>query len=169
MKHLGRIITTQRGTDDLLELLDEVESKFKKYDDYIRYELCSTKVNLKIENLGEEYINDPTVQIIVPKINGLNIPDCILDVPYDKQKMWQIPILKLPSYYPNVTYDEENIIISEELESLKHGIPQYLFTDPLRITITDECDVEEIIVTCKIFGQNLPKPIEKELQIIISR
>ena len=67
--------------------------------------------------------------------------------------------------YPDVTKNQTEYIIVENIGNLKHKISQNVFKEDLRIAINPRLLDEEILVKVKIYGKNLKTPIINKIVI----
>jgi hypothetical protein len=156
---------SEMNLDDLNKELDCVTQKYADADCYALYETHSNKFNLTIINHGTEYIIDGHIELYIPKNERIFISDRIFNKPSD------YPFRTLPainSGYPKIEGDDSSTTISQNTGDIRHKIPQRAFHTDIRIIFSQELIGQEIECLCKIFGKNLPDPIEKHLKIIVT-
>lgn len=159
-----------RSIETLKENLKNVKNTYLEHDVFYIFEFAAHRLNFNIFNSGDEYIEDASIEVTIPRENRMiEIADRI----YEKPVVETVTLL--PSYlesklieekrlkYPSVRRGKQNYIISENLGNLKHNIETSAFIESLRIAIWSGIEKKKILVKVKVFGKNLKKPIEDEL------
>ena len=160
----------ERTSEELENNLAIVHKTYADEDYYELFEQNSYKVNLLVENKGNEYIEDATVEIEFPKIDGFFIADKIYPKPYHKSSPYELPPLRSDfenMYYPGVTEKNDSILVRQTIGDIKHQIPINAFRVPIRIVIGHMVSGMTIEVKCKIFAKNLTQPVMTNVKIII--
>ena len=140
---------------------------------YYLFEEKSNKINLTITNDGDEYLEDSSIEVLLNKNEKYFIAPSVYRKPDNRNwinKINYTPIVPLGGglHYPKATESEKEYTIFEHIGDVKHKIPVDVFQVPIRFLAGQNCINEEIILKIKVFGKNLPKPIEDELKIIVN-
>jgi len=168
---LGKSSYTNKTTTELEECLKTIEKDYLEADFFELWEYYSDKINFNILNSGKKYIEDASIFIEIPKIDGLLIADHYYKRPvYPLEKFDYMSVIRnvsplSPIRYPNVEEKKAIIEVSENIGNLKHHIKSVAFTEPIRIIIREDLKDQTIEIKAKIFGKELPEPISKILRI----
>jgi hypothetical protein len=161
-----------RSISTLKENLESVKETYQDDDLYYLFEVKSEKINLTITNIGKEYLEDASIEIFFIKNEKFLIAKSVHSEPDNRS--WIERINYVPSepswdrmHYPKITENEKEYVVFESIGDVKHNIPKNVFQVPIRFVAGQSCIGEEITIKTKVFGKNLPKPIEDELKIII--
>jgi hypothetical protein len=154
-----------RTIEELEEALTKVDEWYYDDDLYFMFEENSNKINLRILNNADSYIEDASFQLIFPKIKGMLIADKIYSKPQDNSILPISPEIPLLDDYPVVEENESEIIISTILGDIKHRIPESVLGDSVRILFAKDLVGHKIEVKSKLFGKNLREPIIRNLMI----
>ena len=149
--------------------LENVKEDYFDDDRYAIFEQHGNFINISILNLGDKYIEDASIRVIFPKIEGLEIAEKIY-MPTDRSfnSMTSSAQVFINVGYPSVKYFDDIIEIKTNLKNIKHHIPMSeVFDKPIRIIVRKNLKGQTIPVKCVIYGKNLQKPIEKELKMHI--
>lgn len=157
----------ERTIEELEEALSKIEEWYREDDLHVLFEKNSNKINLQIKNNSQSYIEDATLKMIIKKMDGVIIADKIYHKPQEKSPLKPNinPKVYLTKFYPTVNENENNYIISTHVGDVKHHIPETVFGEPLRILFSPNLKGKKIKVLVKLFGKNVRKPIEQNLQI----
>ncbi|KAB7731093.1 hypothetical protein F5984_09775 [Rudanella paleaurantiibacter] len=158
-----------RDTVELYENLRDVEDTYEEDDLFTIYEKHAVKINVVIHNEGDSYIDDASIQLFIPKINGLLVADKVYD---DPEKAvtgpfgMRVPEIKVNIMsYPEVSELNDYILVNEHIGVLRHGIPVRAFETPLRIHFPNSLAGEIINIECKLFAKQLRTPIVTNLYV----
>lgn len=160
----------ERTTEELEKNLANVHKTYADDDDYELFELNSHKINLLIENKGQQYIEDATIEVEFPKIDGLLIADQIYSEPYHQSSPFEIAPIRSnlnKIYYPSVKDKKESFVVSQTIGNIKHHLPVTAFQEPIRLIFGPKTSGVTIEIKCKIYAKNLAKPVMTILKIII--
>lgn len=166
---LGANTYEQRSIETLEENLSNINQTYKEDDEHFYFELNANKFNFKILNDSDEYLEDASIELKIEK-DGIYIPkrihekpDNTIDSLFFKKNYKSIDLIHFN--YPNVSENQTEYIIVENIGDLKHKISQDVFKEDLRIAIQPRLLNEEILVKVKIFGKNLKTPIINKIVI----
>lgn len=157
-----------RDIPTLRSNLEKISKSYKEKDNYYLNEEIAQKLNIYIHNNSTEFLEDTSVEILIPKSDKYIIRDSIFSKPYSTH-----PLIKtsprVASWselnYPNVEIKEDYYKITEEIGNVKHKLPTEGLKVPLRLVILDQNDNLSIEMDVKIFAKNIEKPIQKKLKI----
>tara|TARA_R110000868_G_scaffold29420_8_gene109463 strand:+ start:3886 stop:5073 length:1188 start_codon:yes stop_codon:yes gene_type:complete len=162
-----------RSLDTLRKNLENVRETYADHDNYEAFELHSEKINIEFLNKGKSYLEDCTIEIIIPSTDGM----FLFDEFHSKPKRTITPLH--PSYpitqtqswesmnYPKFKKIDSNYWIEIDMGNLKHNLITQAFQTPLRIMFLPLIEVKKIPIKIKIHAKNLTTPINKELIINI--
>jgi hypothetical protein len=155
--------------EELEKIQDEIINQYSEADYSQIFDLMANRINITIENLGDEYIEDASIRFIFPTVglaisnnsgNGHNThrsPKIVLPNP------WNYYLKQLSNY--NVTYEYNKFEFTKGIGDIKHKMPMEIFTDPLKISLNKSLAGKTIIIKCIIYGKNLREPIDRELTL----
>ncbi len=174
IRMMGGTTYEDRSLSTLKENLESVKKTYRDDDLYYLFERKSMRINLTIINNGDEYLEDASVEILIKKNDKFLIANSVYQEPDNRSwidKIKHMPVIG-PSleemHYPKVTETEDKYVIFENIGDVKHSIPIDIFRTPIRFVAAPNCINEKISLNIKIFGKNLPKPINKELLVVVN-
>lgn len=158
----------QRTTEELHENLEKVKETYHKDDLYELYEVHGATINLVLTNEGDTYVEDTTLKLEIPRLEGLRVATKIHDKP-ERSGPFNIPIFR-PNIswvdrYPSVKYHKEHIEVRASPGALRHGIPTLAFGKPIRIVLENNLIGQKIYLNCTLFGKQLRVPRTETLTI----
>ncbi|MDR3137833.1 MAG: putative DNA binding domain-containing protein [Tannerellaceae bacterium] len=148
--------------DELEKKLSNIEKTYAIEDLYYLFEKKSNKINLSIENCGSKYIEDATLCMIFPKIEGVIIAN---EIPVDPNGNEYT--LNPNLHYPNVIDQGLHICIMSTIGNIKHGLSSDAFVEDLRIVVTDKVNITEFEVECQLYGRNIKNYIPLTVKVKI--
>lgn len=154
-----------RDIPTLEKNLAKVEETYQEHDFFEYFEKQANKYNLTIFNEGSHYIEDATIIIKFPKIEGLFVSSQVYPDP--ERESYLNGIDSSSMFYPNVKETDKEYIIKEQLGNIRHLIKTDSFREPIRIIASDKIGVDSFIIKIELYGKNIPTKIEKELTIKI--
>ena len=166
----GSLPYEQRTTKDLEKNLTAVHRTYADEDAYELFEVNSHKINLLVENKGHQYIEDATIEMEIPKIDGVLIADQIYPKPQHQSSPFAVAQVSTNFnniYYPAVKEEKDSFIISKTIGNIKHQIPTNVFPEPIRLVCGSKASGETIEIKCKIYAKNLSQPVLTTLKIVI--
>lgn len=156
----GGIPYRNRSIETLEENLKSVEQTYLEDDLYELFEKNSAKCNISILNLGNKHIEDASIKLKIPKLDGLRVVDQIYKKPNTTYN-YNIEGLR----YPDVSEDENYYVIYYDVGNIKHQLNQQLFDTPLRIFASQRVVDESFIIHCELYAKNIKSFIKKDLEI----
>ena len=145
--------------DELENELLNVESIYY-HDDYSYFfNKKSNKLNLSIKNCGSKYIEDATIKILFPKINGIII---FKKMPHSNKEETNINL-----FYPTVGEEELMYSIENNIGDIKHGLSTDSFKEELRISVMNNIEINEFEIECQIYAKNIKDYISRILKVRI--
>lgn len=157
----------QRSLTQLEKNLKEVEKTYREDDLYEAFELNCHKLNIRILNKGQTYIEDASIQLEAKKIEGFRIVSKVYEKPKHEHPL--MPQVYIPSYesqnYPKVNETETSFTVFQEIGDIKHKIPINAFKVPIRVFLAQQTEGKKIELKCTIFGKNLREPFKEILTI----
>jgi hypothetical protein len=157
----------QRDIPTLKKNLENVEDTYSEDDNYEIFEKNSNKCNISILNKGKNYIEDASIVVKIPKLEGIFISEQVYQEPN------QDKFSKLRSNfqigYPLIEITEDFFIIKNSIGNIKHQIKQDAFDIDFRLFATTKLEEKELKINCELFGKNLKNSIKEELLIKIKK
>ncbi|MFL0584939.1 helix-turn-helix domain-containing protein [Solibacillus silvestris] len=163
-KLLGEDIPVSSADDsELQQMLLEVDTDYIYNDNYYYFEQIGNHLNLVINNQGAEPLNDCTIKLMVPKIDGLIIADTIYDDPAES-RLFNLQYA-ISHQYPSVEEKDNMFVITETVGTIKHKLPTEAFIENIRITFTPELIDSLITIQYELYADNYPDIISGDLTI----
>jgi hypothetical protein len=151
---------------ELEKKLESVRSDFYDDDIYEIYEEHGNKLNFTLINHGDEYLENASIKVILPQIEGFLIAE------EKPEKPDHSPIRAARVFtslqYPHMKKYNDSIEISWDIGDIRHQIPTKCFAQSVQIALNDSLRGTTIDIQCVIYGKNLAKPINKKLTIMVS-
>ena len=164
----GRVLPYEKR--DLATLKEDLEAVKKTYlveDLYYLYEERARKINLRLSNHGEQYIENCSVEIRIKKSCPFVVSAALYPKP-EHQSPFSLASLNGPSFekinYPKVTETTDSYLIKAHLGDLRHNLTTLALKEPVRLTLPMN-STGQLEVTLTLFGKNLPKPYVKTMLI----
>ena len=158
-----------KSIERLQKELENVKEEYSDYDLYELFENHSHKINIRIVNKGDEYIEDASIEVKIKTLEGLGIADRFYNRPMPaSSNKFGIPEISKSNYinqYPNVEYKKDFILIKNDIGNLRHQRETGAFFEDIRIVFNKILIGKKIDLNCRLFGKNLAKPIEDILSI----
>ncbi|MCG6189105.1 AlbA family DNA-binding domain-containing protein [Maribellus maritimus] len=158
----GGIPYRSRSIETLEENLKNVEKTYYEEDLYEVFEKNSAKCNISIFNMGHKYIEEASVILKIPKLDGLAVVDQVYSNPDNPSGF--VGTL----HYPEVTEEEGYFIIKDDVGNIKHQLDQELFDIPLRIFASQRIIQNSFMIHCELFAKNIKTSIKKDIEVKIS-
>ena len=169
---LGRPLPySHRSSKQLQENLENVKDTYREDDLHLLYEQHASRINLSILNEGETYVEDASIEIRILKVNGLRVAPKIYTEP-DRSGLFGQPRASLYSvlamHYPTVKNYKDYIGVFQSVGTLRHGIPERAFQEPLRIVFGRELVGQKLSLECTLRGKQLRTPRKEALIIEVT-
>ncbi|MGJ5640532.1 AlbA family DNA-binding domain-containing protein [Formosa sp. S-31] len=158
----GGIPYRSRSIETLEENLKNVESTYYKHDLFEVFEKNSAKCNISIFNLGYKYIEEASIILKIPKLDGLVVVDEVYSAP-DNLTGYAAGL-----HYPEVIEDEDYFVVKDDVGDIKHQLHQELFNIPLRIFASLKVTQKSFKMHCELYAKNIKTLIKKDLEIKIT-
>ena len=173
---MGGTSYENRSIKTLKENLENVRTTYAKNDLYYFFETISNKLNIKILNSSEEYLEDAYIEITISK-KFILVAKEIFRKPERQRSMFtqiQTPYVpEGPSWeilnYPNVNETKNDYIITENIQDLRHQIEKEIFKVPLRVVPLPNIKKGTVLLKIRLHAKNLRKPLKRELRLIIKK
>lgn len=152
-----------RDIQTLEEDLKNVEETYLEHDFYELFEKQTNKCNITILNKGNQYIEDASLILKIPKIDGILVSEKIYRNPDNKSYIGNIgsPLI----YYPTVREVDNFYIIEDHVGDIKHLLPKEAFKMPIRVLASNKVIVDSIKVTCELYAKNILTSITDEIVV----
>jgi len=147
--------------------LENIDETYFENDCYELFEVHSNKCNISILNKGHKYIEDASIILKIPKMDGL----LVLEKVYRKPSNNFLDKIEISSgnYYPQVTSEEDFYVIKESIGDIKHQNVQDVFRVQLRIFATTKLTVDSFKIKCDLFAKNIKTVISQEILIKVRK
>lgn len=145
-----------RTIKELEDALQNISEQYYNLD-YTALFNKSNIFNLIITNVGNKYIEDSSIQIIIPKVEGLLVFD------HDPNKDENKPP------YPQVNTTESSYSIEYRIGDIKHGLDTKAFKENVRIAISDNCTCSEFEIECKIYAKNIKDFFSQKIKVFVDK
>jgi hypothetical protein len=165
----GGIPYENRDIETLEKNLKNVSKTYREADYYYVFEKKSYKINLELINLGTRYIEDATIQIYIPKVDGLIIADHIYQEHKDENPLNYNVSFTNNFGYPRVEEEDSNYIITRSIKDIAHQFRIEVFPESLRVVIFPPLIEKSINLSVKLFAKNIAFPFEKMLKIRVNQ
>lgn len=152
-----------RSIETLKKNLENIEKTYSKDDYYVFFEKNANKCNVSITNQGTKYIEDASIILKIPKLEGLFVLDQVYEKPNRGSTTPNIDISSIN--YPQVTQNEDYYIINNSIGNIKHKLPKDAFDIDLRIFANDKLTVKSFKIYCELYAKNIKASINQELEI----
>lgn len=151
-----------RSIKTLEKNLENVEEAYLKHDLYEVFEGNSAKCNISIFNSGHKYIEEASIILKIPKLDGLEVVGHVYSRPNNP------PGYLGDLHYPEVVVDKNSYVIKDDVGNIKHQQNQELFKSPLRIFASDKITQKSFVIHCELFAKNIKTLIKKDITIKIT-
>lgn len=145
--------------------LENVQETYYEEDCYELLEKNANRINILINNKGHKYIEDASIRLKIPKIEGLFVAEKIYNKPSSKSKINYNGTSNL--FYPTVTNDNQFYYIETNIGDIKHQIIQDAFKIEVRLIAKSYIELEAINIECELFAKNIKTSIKKSIDINI--
>lgn len=158
------------STEELEKSLKDFDpSTWREVDDYEQFEKKGLHVNLSVFNAGQQFIDDAVVVVSLPKIAGLAVAAEVQPEPYDGS----VRYLRVPHIggrsYPKREEHSDRWSFTSHVGTLRHQLSTKVFGEALRISITEVAAGATLLLTCTVYGRQLPNPVSAELLVEVDR
>lgn len=120
-----------RGLETLIGLHGEIESDFAETDQYYFFEEKAVKLNLTVCNEDEDGLEDVSVELAFPRIDGFDVADRLYTGPNDQRTQLEVEMLD----YPEVKRLKNGTIARASIGYLAPNRPQQVFNCALRLAV----------------------------------
>ena len=166
---IGGIPYENRSISTLKENLENLSETYIKDDLYYLTNDLAQKINFRLINKSDEFLQNVTIEIFIKKCQGFIVCKKIYPKPISRN-IFTLPIPTSLSYdelnYGQVNEEIKGYRIISEIGNLKHNLPQEALTVPLRMCFDSILKGKKIEVNIFLHARNLKKPIEYFLEIM---
>lgn len=137
--------------------MDAIEKIDNNVDLYFLWEEYAAKVNFLITNTADEYLEDVTVELRLPKMTGLMVKSTVTLKDHHRFIGSSSPMVN-----PNPTlvkHSNNEMIFQRSIGNVKHGLSLTCFDPDLRMIINDEYSSTSLPGTFLIYAKNLQNTI----------
>jgi hypothetical protein len=162
----------KRDTKTLESNLEKVSGTYAEHDLHYVFEKCAHHLQFYIYNGGNVYIEDASIHLYVPVLDGLEVVTRIYREPPEPRGMLDpfIPNLNIDdsSQYPMVEKTEQIIHVRAHVGDVPHGFWTPAFDRELRVLFGRKLEGETVALSYRLFAKNLPTPAEGDLSIKVT-
>jgi hypothetical protein len=159
-----------RSIDELADDLSRLKVTYDTEDLYAKYEAHGAKLNFRLLNSGEEYLNDASITLSFQAIEGIEVAakihrkhsGIVLVNHLDFQQFSK------RSSYPDVSLTDGYYHITQYIGNIRHHILEEVVVNPIRLSISRGLAGRKINMLCKIFAENLTVPLEQTLDLEVA-
>lgn len=171
----GMRITGQRGPsryedrsiEELEKNLQNVKSTYREEDLYAKFEEQAHQLNFILLNDSQQYIEDCSLTVTLQNEAGVEIATKIIDRPEAQAAYASYTPRFRPLGYPSVQKNAGQYLIQDSIKSVKHGVKNYAFEEPLRVFIPQQSSGQQLRFHLKLTAKNLREPVVKEVVLTI--
>ncbi|MBS1525334.1 MAG: ATP-binding protein [Bacteroidetes bacterium] len=145
----------------LEERLSTVKMNYFSSDIHYMQELRSYKLNLKLKNNGEIFLEKGLVKLVIPITEYLIV---VKTIPLNDHHQ-AVPSFAPIYDYPEVIYEKEEVIVTYEVGEVRHGLSKMVFKDALRIVPFEQLAGTGIKINAQIHAANLKVQQSFELSL----
>lgn len=157
----------QRTTETLKKNLENVTETYCEDDWYHICEEKASKINILVNNEGEQYLEDVLFSLKIPNDNSLLVVEERVSKPVSNPLI-NINQFTETSNYPDVTKQDGFWIVENEIGDLRHNQLEEAFHEDLRVYFGSKSKNKTYTWEYTIHARNLPKPISGELNVKIT-
>lgn len=161
----------ERDIRTLKENLRDIKETYRQADYHYLFEERSYKLNIKVLNRADTYLEDASIELRIPRMPGLIVSDAVYTLRETRFDGLRAIIPEPPSFeemnYPSVEVDDDFYVIREEMGNIKHHIERNVFKVDLRIVLTRSIEVSKFDLHCSILGRNNKGKIERDLHVLV--
>ncbi|KKM65735.1 hypothetical protein LCGC14_1488290 [marine sediment metagenome] len=168
---LGPVPYEKRSIEVLRQNLENMEETYAEDDMYDLLEEQANRVNVRLLNSGDRYIEDTTLRLQFKAVEGLLVSERVMPRPAAGHSLAAIARLEehqeniwANQRYPTVLRAGDDVTVEACIGNLKHLLPIEAFDEPLRITAVPKLVGQEIPVECVLLARNLRRPIIQALK-----
>ena len=144
--------------------LKTITITYRKADKFYFLEENAHKVNLSVMNLGEEYLEDVSVVLEIPVLQGVAVARKIYLSPEARQDPSATAACGNQENSPTVERLEDRIRITDNIGAIPPRIPTELLKAPLRIAVSTPAIAQVVPVYYAVLGRNLRQPVTGRLE-----
>lgn len=148
--------------------LENIKETYEQHDEHYLNEDAAYKLNIFIHNNSSEFLEETSIEILIPKSDKYIIRDSIANEPSYYNPLVNFTS-KAPTWedlnYPSIEEKNDYYKVYEEIGNIKHNVPAGSLKVPLRLVIENDVKELEFIIDVKIFAKNIKNPISHKLKI----
>ncbi|UOQ50695.1 AlbA family DNA-binding domain-containing protein [Hymenobacter cellulosivorans] len=156
-----------RSIEQLEENLQHVKETYREEDLYAKFEEKAHKLNFIVLNNSEQYVEDCSLTITLQHGAGVDIATKIIQRPQPPSAFGYTPPRPMPMGYPFVEQQADQYLIRDSIKSLKHGIDNRAFQEPLRVFVPPQASGQQLRFQLTLTAKNLRKPVVNEVLLTI--
>ena len=154
-----------RTAEELMHELAGLKQKHHDEDLHFLFEENARKIQLVVYNQGDEPIRDASLSLALPNHDALHIASHLPKLRRNGHFVERRP--NEQSGYPTVNQKDDLIKVSHKLGEIPASSPVQVFTAPLRLCAGKALEGRRIGIRYRLSGQNLRKPVEGNLRILL--
>lgn len=157
----GYIPYESRSIETLEKDLTKVGKVYGKHDLYHCFERLGNRCNLSISNKGDRFIEDATIIIRIPKLEGISVADEVYSDPSSVEIRPNIESIN----YPHITEDSHFVIVKEYVEDIRHQLEEEVLKVDLRVLVTNKLKHDSFEIECELFAKNIKTSIKRKIRV----
>jgi hypothetical protein len=170
----GRLLEAY-STEELESTLRHFDAgEWEESDAYERYEERAQRVNIAVYNAGQQYLEDTSVWLTIPKAPGLSLAKQVATKPYSSSALLSgdysrssIVAMGASQRYPEVKEEADHWVVSSRVGDLRHKLTTLAFAEPLRVSVTEEAAGKSFSLSFAVHGRQLPDTLRFDLTLVV--
>lgn len=154
------------SADEILEEMQKVRDTHRDADNHYLYEEQASRVQLVVLNQGNELLENASLTLALPRLDGLYVADRLPLVPRDEGYV-ERSALETESY-PPVSVKGDGIRISMLLGDIPGGAPAMVFESPLRLLGSTAIAGKRVAIRYRLSAGNLRTPATGKLRLLFA-
>lgn len=147
--------------ESLLAQLAGSEAEHAAADRYYEYELRAHKVNLLVVNLGDGPLNNASLILEIPAMDGVDVARRMVPAP-------SVDEANMPLGYPTVESTAQGFRIQSRVGRIDSGARLAVFRQPLRLLLRQAAVGRNLPFDYIVLGKELREPLRGSLHVQIT-
>ncbi|MGI9271750.1 MAG: ATP-binding protein [Woeseiaceae bacterium] len=140
--------TEESGTDTQGDDFDETQTVLADANDHYFFEEKALRLNLCARNMGSEEIENVSIKLGFPRVQGFEVVDRLYTSPFDKRSQQSGKNLG----YPGVERSDDAAVVRGTINRLVPGSPKQVFNCDLRLAVGPRMKGKKIAILYTLRG-----------------
>ena len=150
----------KRSSSSLVRQLETAEQEHEAADRYYEFEIRAHKVNVSLANVGDATLENASLVLDFPRIEGVGVADGIHGAPGGNAVT--------PEGYPVVDVGSRTIRVQSSVGQIQRGATVKAFAQPLRVWCREPAAGKTLPIDYVLHGRGLREPIAGTLRIHVA-